>query len=399
MVIMANTNIHVREKVLTNNFFNEMPLTPISYSTETTSNRSNLNIDAEKQRDRIHCSPLVHSDISMRYSLWLLGLHSAPCSLFRAKLSVPLQVFCTAWHLVTLLILLIGMVCGLIYGWNNKEDFNLHRLGRLIAHLSINTFVAFTSVGFFILGRMRQGLALYYKTLAEVEDYIKDLCIDLRVKRTRNVIIAIVFVSWLGTLANMGLRVLDFKDSDYDDVMVGSRIESTASASFLLALKTISRTALTVISLQWMPCQGYYATICTTVWVLASDYNHALDMAIENSRTKVLDNLEKYRQAHLRICNLVECVDSLLKWNFGILISLMTVVLLCVLYMASVTSFTTYIYYVLMAVASLATLIFFCDKVVDSVSTEKVLVKDSVYGIGVGSHSHQHISPEPVHVP
>ena len=93
-------------------------------------------------------------------------------------------------------------------------------------------------------------------------------------KRIRWFVRIITILSWVFAIGNCGIRVLDFKDPEYDDAMLGTQTENTASPLQILLIKLLSRAALAVVTLHWVYGQAYFASICVMLgccyWIITN---------------------------------------------------------------------------------------------------------------------------------
>ena len=327
--------------------------------------------DSENKEEDIQHSELVQLDAPIRYSLMIVGTLSGPAIFFKIRW---LRIVSGLFNALLSVILLAGLTAGFLFAWDEPEDSDLDRLVRSLATLIITGWLAIQCSAFFVISQLKCGLIKYYQQLSKVEECLTKLGVTIRVKRIRWFVRIITILSWVFAIGNCGIRVLDFKDPEYDDAMLGTQTENTASPLQILLIKLLSRAALAVVTLHWVYGQAYFASICVMLWVLLLDYNKCLEKDIEKSPAQVFQNLEAYRRAHLDLCDLVEQVDTLFRFKFGILIGGNTLILLCILYLASVAAnyphlydFGRYFYYIVMAGAALVIIIFFCHKVFNEV--------------------------------
>lgn len=329
--------------------------------------------DAERSCDKeIQRSEVVKLDSPIRFSLIIVGTLSGPSVFIKPRC---LRILAGVVHATLSILLLAGLATGFLCAWDETEHSGLDRLVRSLASLIITGWLGVQCSAFFVISHLKCGLIDYYKQLSKVEDCLIKLGVKIRMKRMRWFIRIVVLLSWVFVLGNCGLRVLDYKNPEYDDAMIGTKTENSASELQLILIKLVVRTAVSIVTLHWVYGQAYFVSICFVLWTLLSDYNKCLETDINNSAARVFQNLEAYRKAHLDLCDLVERVDILFRFKFGILVGGNTLILLCILYLASVSvnnpelyDFGIYFFYIIMSVAALVIIIFFCHKVFNEVS-------------------------------
>lgn len=327
--------------------------------------------EADRGDNKLINSELVNCDRPMRFCMFLLGTLSGPSVVFQSRC---LHVLTTGYHIFMTLILTLGMISGFLFAWD-EAGAGLDLLVRTLSALMLNIWIAVQTCAFLVISHLNSGLIRYYQHLVKVEERLAHLNVTISIRRIRVFVKVTVVILVLITLSNSAMRVNDYSDPDYDDALLGNITKSRVTSTQYLLIQSVTKASFVVVGFHWAVSQTYFATICFVLWTLLADFNNKLRHDIASSPRNVLNNLEEYRTVHLDLCALVEQVDTLFRFKFGVLIGGNTMILLGILYLASVAvtnpgelEFGRFFYYVVITAAAIAVLIFFCHHVYSKVS-------------------------------
>ena len=280
---------------------------------------------------------LADADRVMRYSLAAAGHISGEPS---AVKSTSLRLFINFYHGFICLLLSVNVVVTLSVAWDGQQDAIIYNLFFKLALLFYFMDIAFVNIVLFFNCVQSKKLLSYYKQLEIVHETLKALEITVRVGRIRKAVIFATICGWILSICFGVYQIYDYATLAMLDSIYGESLSSRMnSTTAVLGLQIFGRTCVMICGILWKLTAVLFFTVSFTIVTLFSDFNDKFEKDVAAAPEEAMNSINRYRKAHLKLCDLVEKANSTFSIILGCKIAKTLVVLLLVLYLLTVTSF------------------------------------------------------------